>query len=110
MEYAVINLGSKQYRISKGDIIEVDRIAEEGNSKIDIDNVLLYVQDGQIKIGKPKLSGVKVKAKVLEQKKGKKIRVAKFQAKVRHRRISGFRSRLTRLQIEDIELIKSKSR
>lgn len=109
MEYAVINLGSRQYKVSQGDILEVERIAKEDNEMLDIDKVLLFVSDKQVKIGKPYLSGIKIKAKILGPKKGKKIRVAKFKAKVRYRRSIGFRSRLTRLQIERIELTKSKT-
>ncbi|MEM4270851.1 MAG: 50S ribosomal protein L21 [Candidatus Pacearchaeota archaeon] len=110
MEYAVINLGSKQYRVSKGDVIEVNRIGEKENTKLDIDNVLLYVAGDQIKIGKPNVQGVRVKAKILENKKGKKIRVAKFQSKVRYRKVIGFRPQLTMLQIEEIESTKAGSK
>jgi large subunit ribosomal protein L21 len=103
MEYAIVRFGGKQYKVSKGDILEVDRQNVELNGQVVLDDVLLFVSDGKIKIGKPKVANVKVKAKVLEHKKGEKIRVAKFKAKVRYRRVTGFRPSLTRLQIEDIE-------
>ena len=103
MEYAVVRLGGKQYKVSKGDILEVDRQHVETNGQVEVDDVLLWVLDGKVKIGRPKISGVKVKANVLENKKGKKIRVAKFKAKVRYRRVMGFRPLLTRLQITGIE-------
>jgi len=108
MEYVVIRSGGKQYRASKGDILEVDKITDEENGQLVIDDVLLWVSDGQVKIGKPKISDIRVKAKILEQKKGKKIRVAKFQSKVRLRRVTGFRAKLTKLQIEEIEATKVK--
>ena len=103
MEYAVIRVGGKQYKVSKGDILEVDRQSVEKNGSLVLDDVLLWVSDGEVKVGRPKVSNVKVKALVLEQKKGKKIRVAKFKAKVRYRRVMGFRPQLTGLQIVDIE-------
>jgi len=110
MEYAVINLGSKQYRVSKGDIIEVDRIKDKENLEFEIDDVLLYVHDGQIKIGKPKIPNIKVRVKILEQSKGKKIRVAKFKSKVRYRKVMGFRPMITKLQVEEIINKGSKSK
>ena len=104
MEYVVFRSGGKQYKASKGDVLEVDKIADEKNGQLIINDILLWVSDGQVKVGKPKVSGIKVKAKVLEQKKGKKIRVAKFQSKVRLRRVAGFRAKLTKLQIEEIDV------
>lgn len=101
MNYAVFRSGGKQYKVSKGSIIEVDRLNVVGKEII-FDDVLLWVSNNETKIGTPKLK-VKIKAKVLGQIKGDKIRVAKFKAKVRYRRVMGFRPYLTRLQIEDIK-------
>jgi len=103
MEYVVFRSGGKQYKAAKGDILEVDKIADEKNDKLVIDDILLWVSDGQVKVGKPNVSDIKLKVKILEQKKGKKIRVAKFQSKVRLRRVTGFRAKLTKLQIEEID-------
>lgn len=102
MEYVVIRAGGKQYKVSKGSIIEVDRLFVDKDKEIILDDVLLWVSNGNIQIGKPKVSDIRVKAKVLEHKKGEKIRVAKFKAKVRYRRVMGFRPLLTRLEIVDI--------
>ncbi len=102
MDYAVIKIGGKQYRVSPGDIIEVDKLAVEKDSQVIFDQVLLLVSDKDVKIGTPTVSGAAVKALVLEQKKGKKIRVAKFKAKARYRRVMGFRSQLTKIKIEKI--------
>ena len=99
----MIRLGGKQYKVSKGDVLEVDRQDAEINGQMTLEDVLLFVSDGKVKIGSPKVSDVKVKALVLEQKKGKKIRVAKFKAKVRYRRVMGFRPQLTRLEVVNIE-------
>jgi len=103
MEYAVIRVGGKQHKVSKGDILEVDKQDVKPNEQIIFDDVLLFASNGMTKIGNPRVSDVKVKAKVLEQKKGKKIRVAKFKAKVRYRRVMGFRPQLTRLEIMNID-------
>ncbi len=107
MKYAVIKTGGKQYKVSEGDILEVDRLnVKEG--LVTFDNVLLLVTDENAEIGKPLVLGAKVKAKLLEQKRGEKIRVAKFKSKVRYRRVSGFRAELSKVQIEKIESTKVK--
>lgn len=110
MEYAVVRVGGKQYKVSKGDILEVDRLSVEKNGSVTLGDVLLWVSDGKAQIGNPGVSNIKVKAKVLENKKGKKIRVAKFKAKVRYRRVMGFRPLLTRLQITDIGTSEAKEK
>ncbi len=99
MKYAVIKTGGKQYKVSEGDIIEVDRLALEKDDKVNFDEVLLMVNDGNVKIGKPFLTE-KVEGKVLENIKGDKVRVSKFKAKVRYRKVMGFRASLTKVQIE----------
>ena len=102
MKYAVIKTGGKQYKVSEGDVLEVDKLPIEAGKNVLFDQVLLLVTDEQVKVGKPLVSGAKVEGKVLEQKKGEKVRVAKFKAKVRYRRVTGFRAKLTKVQIEKI--------
>lgn len=107
MKYAVIKTGGKQYRVSEGDIIEVDKL-EVKEDRVIFDNVLLLVTDDSVQIGKPFILDAKVMGKLLEQKKGDKIRVAKFKSKVRYRRVAGFRAMLSKIQIEKIEPSKIK--
>lgn len=109
MEYAVIKTGGKQYKVSQGTVLDVDKLDNENKNLIFTD-VLLFVGDGQIKIGKPSLNDVQVKAEILDNFKGEKIRVAKFKAKARYRRVSGFRAQLSRLQINEIVMIKKNSK
>lgn len=101
MKYAVIKTGGKQYKVSEGDIIEIDRLSGK-NGKINFDEVLLTVTDGKVKLGKPKLNGEKVEGKILEHFRGEKVRVSKYKSKVRYRRTTGFRAELSRVQIEKI--------
>ena len=107
MNYAVIKTGGKQYRVTEGDIIEIDKL-EVKEDQVVFDNVLLVVTDDSVQIGKPFIIDAKVKGKLLEQKKGEKIRVAKFKSKVRYRRVAGFRAMLSKVQIEKIESSKIK--
>lgn len=106
MNYAVIKTGGKQYKVSEGDSIEIDRLDQE-KGKVSFDEVLLIVSDGNVKIGKPTISGEKVQAELLENFKGDKIRVSKFKSKVRYRRVTGFRSSLSKVIIGKISLKKT---
>lgn len=102
MKYAVIEAGGKQYKAAEGDILEIDKIDIEAGKTHKFEKVLLYTADGVCQIGKPVLSDVSVSGKVLGQFKGDKIRVAKFKAKSRYRRVTGHRQLLTKVQIEKI--------
>jgi large subunit ribosomal protein L21 len=108
MNYAVIKTGGKQYKVSEGDIIEIDRIVGK-DEKFTFEEVLLLVNDGKVTVGKPFIAGEKVEAKILEDLKGEKVRVSKFKSKVRYRRTMGFRAALTKVQIEKIGGAKAKA-
>lgn len=108
MNYVIIKTGGKQYKASKGDILDLELPANTGQSKdMVFDKVILYVDNDEVKIGTPLLQNISVKAKLLENFKSKKIAVAKFRAKSRYRRITGHRSMLSRMQIEGIVMKKS---
>ncbi len=109
MKYAVIKTGGKQYKVSEGDVIEVDNLAKKANEKITFNEVLLVVDEQGAKIGKPMLSDEKVEATVLEEKRGEKLYVSKYKAKVRYRRRIGFRAALTKVKIEKIGKAKEKT-
>jgi large subunit ribosomal protein L21 len=104
MKYAVIQTGGKQYKVSEGSEIEVDKLDAVVGSDFRFENVLLHVNDGVFKVGQPHIDGAVITAKVLEQKKGEKIRVAKFKAKARYRKVQGHRQMLTKLIIEKISV------
>jgi large subunit ribosomal protein L21 len=102
MKYSVIKTGGKQYKVSEGDVIEVDRLLGEKDDKITFDEVLLTVSDAGTKIGDPFVKGAKAEGKLIEQLKGDKVRIAKFKSKVRFRRVTGFRASLSKVLIEKI--------
>ena len=101
MQYAVIRSGGKQYKINVGDTLTLDNLNTE-NKKIVFDDVLLVVSDGKVNLGNPNVSGARVEASLIENKKGDKIRVSKYKAKVRFRKTIGFRARLSVVKIEKI--------
>jgi len=99
MKYAVITSGGKQYKVTQGQVLELDKLTAEPGAEYKFDNVLLLVDGEKVEIGAPYLKNVAVTAKILEQTKGDKVRVAKFKAKARYRRVQGFRSLLTKVEI-----------
>jgi len=101
-KYAVVKIAGFQYKVAEGDELEVNKIDVEKDKDITFEEVLLIVEDGKVKIGQPLVVGSKIRAKVLEQFKGKKIRVATYKAKSRQRRVKGFRPLLTKIKIEKI--------
>lgn len=102
MEYIVIETGGKQYRVSKGSVIEVEKLVAVKDGRVSFDKVLLLVSGERVEIGKPYLNNISVSGKVLENFKGDKIRVSKFRAKSRYRKTQGHRQNLTRVEIEGI--------
>lgn len=101
--YAIIKTGGKQYRVAEGDVITVEKLAAEANDSVTFDEVLTVVNDGDVKVGTPKVEGAKVTGTVLEQGKAKKILVFKYKAKSNYRRRQGHRQRFTKVCIEKIE-------
>jgi len=96
-KYAVIKLGSKQYLVHEGDEIELER--QKSPLKID---VLLYADESDVLIGNPYLSVVSVKTSVLEEKLGKKVRVARFKKKSRYDKVKGHRQPISVVKIDKI--------
>jgi len=101
MKYAVIKTGGKQYKVTEGQSLLVEKLNIEKNKPIEFDQVLLLVEDEKAKIGQP-LVDVKVKAKVLDQVKAEKIDVFKYKAKTGYHKKIGHRQNLTKIQIEKI--------
>lgn len=98
-DLAVIKTGGKQYLVKEGEEIIVDRLDAEEKTKINLETLIIFDEEGKsIDLGRPYLTK-KVQAEVISHSKGKKIRVARFKAKVRYRKVKGFRPYLTTLRI-----------
>jgi len=104
MKYAIVNFKGHQIPIKEGQILDVDRIKGEKGDKVKIDQVLLLADNKDINIGTPTLSDVVVEASIVDQFKGKKLRVATYKAKSRYRRVKGFRPLLTKIKIDKIKV------
>jgi large subunit ribosomal protein L21 len=102
MVYAIMRSGARQYRASAGDTIRVEKLAVEPGEQIELDEVLLVVDDGEVSLGRPTVEGAKVLATVVAQEKGPKMTVFKYRPKTRYRRRAGHRQSYTRLRIDEI--------
>lgn len=101
--YAVVVTGGKQYRVSEGDVVYVEKLNAEVESTVELDNVLVVSKDnGELVVGKPVVEGAKVSAKVLAQGRDKKIIVFKYKRKKDYRKKQGHRQAYTKIQIEKI--------
>jgi large subunit ribosomal protein L21 len=103
MSYAVIKTGGKQYRVTVGDKLDVEKVdgAEEG-SNVTFENVLAAGEGESVRVGAPFLSGVSVVAKVLNQFKGEKVIAFKFRRRKGYHRKKGHRQLQTKVQITSI--------
>ena len=99
--YAIIATGGKQYRVSEGDVIYIEKIDAQVDSTVSFD-VLLMGNDGDVKIGTPVVEGVKVEGKVVGQIRGEKIVVYKYKSKTNYRRKQGHRQPYTKVEITKI--------
>lgn len=100
--YAVVQTGGKQYKVSEGDKLFVEKIDQKVGAKVVLDQVLLIGGNGELKVGNPLLNHVKVEAEVLEQGRGKKILVLKKKRRKGYRKKQGHRQFFTVLKINKI--------
>jgi len=102
MRYAIVESGGKQYRAVEGEAIEVDRLPAEPGKQIDIERILLMADGEEVLIGTPTVSGIQVKATVLDHLRGSKVIHFKYSPKKRIRVKGGHRQQYTRLMVDFI--------
>jgi len=102
MKYAVIQLAGKQLKVAEGETITVTRLEAKEGDELKIADVLLTVDGEKITVGTPLIEKGLVTLKVVSHDKGDKIRVAKYRAKSRYRRVRGFRASETTLEVVKI--------
>ncbi len=100
--YAIIRCGGKQYRAQVGATVDVDRLPQSVGDSVEIDDVLLVADGGEVKVGQPRVQSAKVSATVVDQFRGKKIIVYKYRQRTSYRRKQGHRQHYTRLRIDAI--------
>jgi len=100
--YAVIKTGGKQYRVSKGDKLKVEKLDGDEGANINLDEVLMVGDGADVKIGTPLLAGGKVTATIKSHGRHKKIEIIKFRRRKHHQKRTGHRQYYTELEITDI--------
>ncbi len=101
--YAIFKDGPKQYRVEKGETIDVDRKSElKAGEKIEFGDVLLLNEGDDPKIGTPLVSGAKVVAEIIDEVKADKVRVFKYKRRTGYHKMIGHRQKYTRVKITDI--------
>lgn len=97
--YAVIQTGGKQYRVSAGEKLRIERIAGDVGQEIVLDQVLLVADGEALKLGAPLVAGARIKARVLKHGRGEKVRIFKLNRRKHYRRSQGHRQNYTEIEI-----------
>jgi large subunit ribosomal protein L21 len=100
--YAVIQAGGRQYKVSEGDVIQVDRMSGKPGDPVEFKQVLLLENDGKLRAGRDEVKGAKVVGKILGNSQGKKIRVFRFRRRKNTMRTKGSRPKHTKVSITGI--------
>lgn len=105
MNLAVIKTGGKQYKVTQGQVLKVEKLVGEKGDKINFDQVLLMAKaDGsEVVVGQPTVEGKTIEAEILEQGRDRKVRVVKYKAKVRYHKVYGHRQHFTKVKISGLE-------
>ena len=104
MMYAVIKTGSKQHKVTEGEILSVEKLDGEKGTEVIFNEVLMVSSESGIKIGKPYVEGAKVYGEIIEQKKGPKIQVFKKKRRKGFHKKTGHRQELTSMKIKRIAI------
>jgi len=100
--YAVIVSGGKQYRVSEGETLKLEKIEAETGASIDFDKILLVVNGEKVNIGAPVVAGAKVTAEVVTHGRHKKVKILKFKRRKHHMKQMGHRQWFTEVKITGI--------
>jgi large subunit ribosomal protein L21 len=102
--YAVIKTGGKQYKVSEGDTLDVEKIDGEKGNEVVFEEILMISRESEIKVGTPYVEGAKVTGEIVAQTRGSKIKVFKMKRRKGYRKKTGHRQELTGLKIKEISM------
>lgn len=100
--YAVVKTGGKQYKVTTGEVLKVEKLNAEVGSEVELPDVLMVIKDDDIQVGTPVIENASVKAKVLEHGKAKKVIVFKKKRRKGYKKKRGHRQHFTTIEIQDI--------
>ena len=104
MAYAIIKTGGRQFRVAEGDVVDVDLLDVDPGKTATFGDVLMFCDGKDVTHGSPLISGAKVTAEVMEQRKGAKVIAFKYKRRKGYHRTVGHRSKLTRVKIKSISV------
>ncbi len=102
--YAIIKTGAKQHKVSEGDVLFVEKIADDDGTEVIFNEVLMVSDDSAVKIGKPFVDGAKVVGEVVAQTQGPKVVIGKYKKRKGFRKKTGHRQQLTSMKIKKISI------
>ncbi|MDE2890953.1 MAG: 50S ribosomal protein L21 [Chloroflexota bacterium] len=102
--YAVIRSGGKQYRVSPGQRLKLERLDGAAGDRITFSDVLLVSGGGEVAVGAPTVDSASVSGEIVEQGRGRKINVFKYKNKTRYRRLRGHRQLHTAVLVDEVSL------
>ncbi len=108
--YALVDIKGKQYKVEKGSLIKIDRMAEIEGESVLFDSVLMLSGEGKAQFGQPYLKGIQIKAVVEKHGKEKKIIVYKYKKRKRYRKKQGHRKQYTLIKVRDITGVSERSK
>jgi large subunit ribosomal protein L21 len=100
--FAVINTGGKQYRVSEGTVLRIEKLTADAGSTVEFDQVLLLGAGADVKVGRPFVGGAKVTATVQSHGKGDKVSIVKFRRRKHYLRQKGHRQPFTEIKVTGI--------
>ena len=100
--YAVFQSGGKQYRVSEGQTVRLEKLEVEAGATVEFDSVLLVANGEDVKIGAPQVEGGKVTAEVVTHGRGDKVKIVKFRRRKHSRKQAGHRQWFTEVKITGI--------
>lgn len=100
--YAVVATGGKQYKVSTGDRLKVEKLSGEAGDSVDLSDVLLVVDDKKVKVGRPNVKSAKVVALILKHGLGEKVTAFKYEKRKSYHRKVGYRQEYTELEVKKI--------
>lgn len=101
--YAIIQTGGKQYKVTEGSVLKVEKLNAEPGDRLTLDQVLMISDDNSVKVGNPLVPNAQVTAVVIEQGQEKKVVVYKYKRRKNYRRKQGHRQPYTKIKVEKIE-------
>ena len=108
-KFAVLETGGKQYLVREGDVISIEKLDEKSGEKVKFNNILLYDDSKETKLGTPYLN-VEVSGEIISEEKDKKVRVFKFKKKTGYKKTQGHRQKYSTIKIDKITETKSSSK